>query len=71
MINGYLSAAELQALRELTQGSVRQRISGAHAARLVTLGYARDTADGVAITQLGRAYLFEKLRDWPAGGIAA
>lgn len=66
-----LSRDELEALRELTHGSVRRRISSAHAVKLVQLGYARDTADGVAITQLGRAVLAANVPDWPAGGHAA
>jgi hypothetical protein len=44
---------------------VRRRISSLHAVRLVELGYARETADGVAITQLGRALLAAKCPDWP------
>jgi hypothetical protein len=66
-----LSTDELASLRELTHGSVRNRISSAHAVKLVELGYARETADGVAITQLGRAVLAANLPDWPAGGYAA
>ena len=62
-----LSREELESLRELTHGSVRRRISSAHAVKLVELGYARETADGVAITQLGRAVLATSLSDWPAG----
>jgi hypothetical protein len=68
---GELSAEELASLRELTHGSVRRRISSAHAVKLVELGYARETADGVTITQLGRALLAAKLPDWPASGYAA
>jgi hypothetical protein len=60
-----LSRAEIESLRELTHGSVRRRISSLHAVRLVELGYARETADGVAITQLGRALLAAKCPDWP------
>ena len=66
-----LSADELASLRKLTHGSVRSRISSAHAVKLVQLGYARETADGVATTQLGRAVLAANLPDWPAGGYAA
>jgi hypothetical protein len=62
---------ELDALRELTHGSVRRRISSKHAARLVELGYARETADGVTITHLGRALLASKFPDWPAGSLTA
>ena len=65
-----LTPEEITSLRELTYGSVRHRISSAHAVKLVELGYARETADGVAITQLGRALLAAKLRD-RAGGYAA
>jgi hypothetical protein len=39
--------------------------------KLVALGYARETADGVAITQLGRAVLAANCRDWPESGHAA
>lgn len=60
-----LSRAEIDSLRELTHGSVRRRIDSAHAVRLVDLGYARETADGVAITHLGRALLAAKCPDWP------
>ena len=66
-----LTPEEITSLRELTHGSVRHRISSAHAVKLVELGYARETADGVAITQLGRTLLAAKLPDWPAGGYAA
>ena len=66
-----LTRDELESLRELTHGSVRRRISSAHAAKLVELGYARETADGVTITHLGRATLAAHVRDWPAGGQAA
>ena len=53
--------AELESLRELTRGSVRRRIDSAHAATLVGLGFARETADGVLITNLGRAHLAMRL----------
>jgi hypothetical protein len=66
-----LSREELESLRELTHGSVRRRISSKHAAKLVDLGYARETADGVTITHLGRATLAAKFRDWPAGSAQA
>jgi hypothetical protein len=66
-----ISPDELQSLRELTHGSVRRRISSAHAVKLVELGYARETADGVTITHLGRATLATHCRDWPADGQAA
>ena len=62
-----LSRDELESLRELTHGSVRRRISSKHASRLVDLGYARETADGVTITHLGRALLATKFPDWPRG----
>ena len=52
-----LSPSELEALHALTLGSVRHRIDSAHAAKLVELGYARETADGVLITSRGRAHL--------------
>lgn len=52
-----LSRAEMQSLRDLTLGSVRRRINSAHAVRLVELGLARETADGVVLTQRGRARL--------------
>jgi hypothetical protein len=61
-----LSRDELESLRELTHGSVRRRISSIHASRLVELGYARETADGVTITHLGRAMLATRFPDWPA-----
>ena len=61
-----LSRDELESLRELTHGSVRRRIDSKHAARLVALGYARETADGVTITHLGRAMVTTKFPDWPA-----
>ena len=61
-----LTPDELESLRELTHGSVRRRISSKHAAKLVDLGYARETADGVTITHLGRATLAARFRDWPA-----
>jgi hypothetical protein len=67
----HLSSDELDALRELTHGSVRRRISSLHAEKLVELGYARETADGVTITQLGRATVAARFPDWPAGGFAA
>jgi hypothetical protein len=60
-----LSRAEIESLRELTHGSVRRRISSSHAVRLVELGYARETADGITITHLGRALLTAKCPDWP------
>ena len=66
-----LSPDELASLRELIHGSVRRRISSAHAVKLVELGYARETADGVAITHLGRAALAANLPDWPSTGYAA
>ena len=66
-----LSRDELESLRELTHGSVRRRISSKHAARLVELGYARETADDVTITHLGRALLATKFPDWPAGSLTA
>jgi hypothetical protein len=66
-----LSRDELESLRELTVGSVRRRISSAHAVKLVELGYARETADGVTITHLGRAMLAARFRNWPAGDRAA
>jgi hypothetical protein len=69
MSHSELSRDELESLRELTHGSVRRRISSAHAVKLVELGYARETADGVAITQLGRAVLASSLPDWPAGAM--
>ena len=65
-----LSRDELESLRELTHGSVRRRISSAHAVKLVELGYARETADGVTITHLGRAMLATKFPDWPAGSLS-
>ena len=52
-----LTGAELESLRELTRGSVRRRIDSSHAVKLVRLGFARETADGVLITNLGRAHL--------------
>ena len=64
-----LSREELESLRELTHGSVRRRISSKHAMKLVELGYARETADGVAITHLGRAMVATKFPDWPAGSL--
>jgi hypothetical protein len=66
-----LTRDEIESLRELTHGSVRRRISSKHAAKLVELGYARETADGVAITHLGRALLAARLPDWPAGSLRA
>ena len=33
------------------------------------LGYARETADGVTITHLGRALLASRCPDWPAGSL--
>ena len=71
MTHSELTRDELESLRELTHGSVRRRISSSHAVKLVELGYARNTADGVAITQLGRATVAAKFPDWPAGGYAA
>jgi hypothetical protein len=65
-----LNADELESLRELTHGSVRRRISSKHAAKLVELGYARETADGVTITHLGRALLATKFPDWPADSLS-
>ena len=62
-----LSRDELESLHDLALGSVRRRISSKHAARLVDLGYARETADGVTITHLGRALVASKFKDWPAG----
>lgn len=56
-----LTPAELESLRELTRGSVRQRINSSHAVKLVRLGLARETADGVLITNLGRAHLALRL----------
>ena len=66
-----LSRDELESLRELTHGSVRRRISSKHAVKLVELGYARETADGVTITHLGRAMLAAKFPDLPAGSAQA
>ena len=60
-----LTPAELQALRGLTHGSVRERIHSADAEKFVRLGYARRTADGVAITKLGIAMLASNLPNWP------
>ena len=68
-IQGPLTREELEALRELTHGSVRRRISSKHAAKLVQLGYARETADGVTITHLGRALLATRLPDSPADSV--
>ncbi|HEV7803456.1 MAG TPA: hypothetical protein VGP15_20455 [Burkholderiales bacterium] len=53
----HLTPDEIHSLRQLTRGSVRARINSADAALLVERGYARETADGVAITQLGRSVL--------------
>jgi hypothetical protein len=66
-VTAVLSPDELESLRELSHGSVRRRISSKHAAKLVELGYARETADGVAITHLGRAMVAARFRDSPAG----
>lgn len=68
-VTAVLTPDELESLRELTHGSVRRRISSKHAAKLVELGYARETADGVTITHLGRAMVATKFRDWPAGSL--
>jgi hypothetical protein len=59
-----LVADELRSLRELTHGPGRLRISSAHTVKLVELGYARETQEGIAITQLGRAVLAANLPDW-------
>lgn len=56
-----LTPAELESLRELTRGSVRRRVNSSYAVKLVSLGLARETADGVLITNLGRAHLAMKL----------
>jgi hypothetical protein len=60
-----LTSAELNALRRLTHGSVRERIHSRDAEKFVELGYARATADGVAITKLGLATLASHLDNWP------
>ena len=60
-----LSSAELESLRVLTHGSARRRISSLHAQTLVEHGCARETADGVMITQLGRATVASRFPDWP------
>lgn len=49
-----LTPEELKALRELSRGSVRNRLNERVAQRFVMLGLARPTADGVAITRTGR-----------------
>jgi hypothetical protein len=67
MSSNYLDPAELRSLRELTHGSLRQHISDVHAAKLLALGYARESPEGLAITMLGRAVLIANLSDWPAG----
>ena len=51
-----LKTEELRALRELSRGSVRNRVEPTHAQKLVELGFARRTADGVAITRVGREF---------------
>jgi hypothetical protein len=61
-VHSALTRGELEALRELAGGSVRRRIGSGDAARLVALGLARETADGVTITQLGRALLATRSR---------
>ena len=45
---------EFRALCELAQGRVRTRISAQMGDRLVGLGFAREAADGIAITRRGR-----------------
>ena len=52
-----ISPDEFDSLQRLTNGSVRERINSRHAERLVALGFARETADGVTITKRGLALL--------------
>jgi hypothetical protein len=62
-----LKTEELRALRELSRGSVRNRVAPGCAQKFIELGFARRTADGVAITRVGRAYAAVTARELPLG----
>jgi hypothetical protein len=52
-----LSADELDSLRKLAQGAQHEPMLHEHAERLLSLGLAKETPNGLAITALGRAHL--------------
>ena len=54
-LNGSLSPAEFESLRELSKGLGWQTIPAQHSAKLLSLGYARDAIGGLMITDLGRS----------------
>lgn len=60
-----LKPEELKALRELSRGSVRNRVEPTRAQKFIELGFARRTADGAAITRVGREYAAITARQLP------
>jgi len=66
MIDPTLSVGELLSLRKLTHGTAAEPIEAAHLSKLLELGYARQTPEGLLITQLGCAVVAANFPDWPA-----
>jgi len=56
-LNGSLSPAEFESLRELSKGLGWQTIPAQHSAKLLSLGYAREAVGGLIITDLGQSRL--------------
>ncbi len=53
-LNGGLSAAEFESLRELSKGLGWHTLPARHTAKLLSLGYARDAVGGLVITDIGQ-----------------
>lgn len=53
-LNGPLSSVEFESLRELSKGLRWQTIPAQHAAKLLSLGYAREAVGGLSITDVGQ-----------------